>query len=84
MIVIYVYFCAFVLKDGSYTKTIPEQFDESLNRVSFTTATKKHHVPTGNGLCRVCNGNQELKIKQLAAYVPFRESSYDTEIEAFK
>jgi hypothetical protein len=36
-----------------------------------------------NGLCTLCNRNQELKISQLASYVPEFEDNYDYEIEEY-
>jgi hypothetical protein len=65
---------------------IPAQHDELLNRpVHVISPTKK--LPsdaTGNGLCRMCNINQELKVQQLAAFVPINPAHYDEEVEEFR
>uniref|UniRef100_A0A182VZ29 Ima1 N-terminal domain-containing protein n=1 Tax=Anopheles minimus TaxID=112268 RepID=A0A182VZ29_9DIPT len=38
---------------------------------------------TSNGLCFGCNRNQELKIHQLASFVPEDEDNYDAEMEEY-
>uniref|UniRef100_A0A8W7PUP7 Ima1 N-terminal domain-containing protein n=1 Tax=Anopheles coluzzii TaxID=1518534 RepID=A0A8W7PUP7_ANOCL len=40
--------------------------------------------PTSNGLCFGCNRNQELKIHQLASFVPENEDNYDAEVEEYR
>ncbi|KAM3617628.1 uncharacterized protein V6R79_009104 [Siganus canaliculatus] len=35
-------------------------------------------------LCRKCNNNQSLKIKQLASFIPRDDENYDEEIDAYK
>lgn len=40
--------------------------------------------PPKNGLCRMCNVNQQLKIAQLANFVPMNEKNYDEEIESYR
>lgn len=37
-----------------------------------------------NGLCVICNRNQELKIHQLAAFVPKNEDNFEEEVEEYK
>lgn len=37
-----------------------------------------------NGLCRVCNLNQDLKTRQLADFVPKREEDFDEEVEDYR
>lgn len=37
-----------------------------------------------NGFCKLCNINQQLKIKQLASFVPLNEDNYDEEVEKFR
>uniref|UniRef100_A0A182PRJ1 Ima1 N-terminal domain-containing protein n=1 Tax=Anopheles epiroticus TaxID=199890 RepID=A0A182PRJ1_9DIPT len=39
---------------------------------------------TGNGLCFGCNRNQELKIHQLASFVPECEDNYEAEVEEYR
>jgi hypothetical protein len=40
--------------------------------------------PSFNGFCTICNRNQELKIQQLAAFVPQNENTYEQEIAEYK
>ncbi|PSN32406.1 hypothetical protein C0J52_17844 [Blattella germanica] len=77
------------MPDGSYNKVIPAQHDELLNHpvngLSNNLLDKKL-VPsdvTGNGLCRKCNTNQELKVQQLAAFTPVIPAHYDDEVDEF-
>ncbi|XP_050068528.1 uncharacterized protein LOC126556982 [Anopheles maculipalpis] len=39
---------------------------------------------TSNGLCFGCNRNQELKIHQLASFVPEDEDNYEMEVEEYR
>ncbi|XP_052902953.1 uncharacterized protein LOC128310369 [Anopheles moucheti] len=39
---------------------------------------------SNNGLCFGCNRNQELKIHQLASFVPEDEDNYDVEVEEYR
>ncbi|XP_049288283.1 uncharacterized protein LOC125766399 [Anopheles funestus] len=39
---------------------------------------------TNNGLCFGCNRNQELKIHQLASFVPEDEDNYDAEVDEYR
>ena len=74
-----------LFQDGNYSKEIPEQYNENLNHLlSRSRISTKQSPAKSNGLCRICNANQELKIRQLAIYEPFREENYDQEIELFK
>ncbi|KAL3269219.1 hypothetical protein HHI36_008301 [Cryptolaemus montrouzieri] len=67
-------------KDGSYNKVIEAQHDSTINKIP----TIKPRVKSSNGLCDMCNHNQQLKITQLANFTPLIEDNYDTEIEHFK
>lgn len=69
-------------QDGDYSKPITEQYVNS-NHSYFAESTSSR-FNNSNGLCRICNANQELKVRQLALYEPFRERDYDREIEAFR
>ncbi|KAJ9588229.1 hypothetical protein L9F63_018393 [Diploptera punctata] len=77
-------------QDGSYNKEIPAQHDELLNHPVQAVSNKimkQKLVPTelnGNGLCRKCNINQELKIQQLAAFTPVHPAHYDEEVDQFR
>lgn len=73
------------LQDGDYSKLIPEQYDERLSNKKLNLMTPdRDTLPNLNGLCRTCNANQELKIRQIASYVPLKEKEYDQEIELFR
>jgi len=37
-----------------------------------------------NGLCHKCNIIQEMKVKQLASFIPTNEKNFDREVEKFK
>lgn len=37
-----------------------------------------------NGLCKSCNLNQQLKVQQLANFVPMSEENYDLEVQHFQ
>ncbi|XP_058820899.1 uncharacterized protein LOC131683095 [Topomyia yanbarensis] len=72
-------------EDGDYNREIPEQFQCRLNPTSNITDDDKisYSVPY-NGLCFGCNRNQELKIHQLASFVPDVEENYDFEVEEYQ
>ncbi|EFA09679.2 uncharacterized protein LOC103314318 [Tribolium castaneum] len=67
--------------DGGYNKIIPEQHDEFMNK---STRVKSRKSGASNGLCALCNNNQQLKVFQLAHFVPMNEENYDVEIEHFQ
>lgn len=73
-------------QDGSYNKVIPAQHDELLNRPVYALfPTKKTPSDaSGNGLCRKCNINQELKVQQLAVFTPINPARYDEEVDEFR
>lgn len=60
---------------------IPEQHDELMNKKGASKIVKS---PAANGLCSFCNNNQQLKVFQLAHFVPLVEENYDMEIEHFQ
>ncbi|KAL4119259.1 hypothetical protein QTP88_012092 [Uroleucon formosanum] len=70
-------------EDGSYSKSIPEQHDQRYNRAVFSVI-QEDVKENKNGLCHKCNIIQEMKVKQLACFVPTRERNFDKEIEKFK
>lgn len=49
-----------------------------------STRVKSSKSVVTNGLCVLCNNNQQLKIFQLAHFVPLAEENYDVEIEHFQ
>ncbi|XP_035512599.1 transmembrane protein 201 [Morone saxatilis] len=77
-------------ENGDYNKPIPAQYMEHLNHgVSGSLPTSEapktlQWVNCQMLLCRKCNNNQSLKIKQLASFIPRDDESYDEEIEAYK
>ncbi|CAI6346746.1 unnamed protein product [Macrosiphum euphorbiae] len=70
-------------EDGSYNKLIPEQHDQRYNQAVFSVI-QEDVKENKNGLCHKCNIIQEMKVKQLACFVPTRERNFDREIEKFK
>lgn len=80
-------------KDGDYNRDIPAQRNSKLNvqtsknHTSFTSNAGSvifTTTPPKNGLCILCNRNQEIKIQQLASFEPEDPDNYDEEIELFK
>uniref|UniRef100_A0A182J7H0 Ima1 N-terminal domain-containing protein n=1 Tax=Anopheles atroparvus TaxID=41427 RepID=A0A182J7H0_ANOAO len=53
------------------------------NSARSIAATSSSATPR-NGLCFGCNRNQELKIHQLASFVPDSEDNYDAEVEEYR
>lgn len=62
---------------------IEEQFDVSFNKNRIKTSGKAESS-SSNGLCTYCNNNQQLKVRQLANFVPLNEKNYDVEVEHFR
>ncbi|XP_037629083.1 transmembrane protein 201 isoform X1 [Sebastes umbrosus] len=75
-------------ENGDYNKPIPAQYMEHLNHGvsgSLPTTTKTPQTVTSQMLlCRKCNKNQTVVIKQLASFIPRDDENYDEEIEAYK
>nr|XP_022902101.1 uncharacterized protein LOC111414874 isoform X1 [Onthophagus taurus] len=69
-------------ESGGYNKDIPEQHDELLN-VCTPQMFKINRKSSLNGLCRLCNNNQRLKVYQLASFIPLNEENYDAEVDHF-
>lgn len=42
------------------------------------------YEPASNGLCELCNRNQELKMQQLASFEPDDEAYFDEEVENYR
>ncbi|KAM9445456.1 transmembrane protein 201 [Clarias gariepinus] len=77
-------------ENGDYNKPIPAQYMEHLNHgvsaglpVSETPKTLQW-VNCQMLLCKKCNNNQAVKVKQLASFTPREEDNYDEEIEVYK
>lgn len=77
-------------ENGDYNKPIPAQHSEHLNHLvsgggTIAEATKPQQwVNCALLLCKRCNSNQGVKIKQLASFLPRDEEQYDEEIEVYK
>ncbi|XP_030624847.1 transmembrane protein 201 [Chanos chanos] len=75
-------------ENGDYNKPIPAQYMEHLNHgVSAGGPENPKTLQWVNCqmlLCKKCNNNQTLKIKQLASFVPRDDENYDEEIEVYK
>lgn len=72
-------------EDGDYNREIPAQYQCRLNpQGNITDDDKISYSAPHNGLCFGCNRNQELKIHQLASFVPDVEEDYDEEVEEYK
>lgn len=77
-------------ENGDYNKIIPAQYKAHLNHgvsaslLSSETPKTQQWVNCQMLLCRRCNNNQSIKIKQLASFIPRDDENYDEEIEAYK
>ncbi|XP_060794365.1 transmembrane protein 201 isoform X2 [Neoarius graeffei] len=77
-------------ENGDYNKPIPAQYMEHLNHgvsagLPVSEAPKTlQWVNCQMLLCKKCNNNQTVKIKQLASFTPREEENYDEEIEVYK
>ncbi|XP_055632596.1 uncharacterized protein LOC129773067 [Toxorhynchites rutilus septentrionalis] len=72
-------------EDGDYNREIPAQYQRKLNPgANITDDDKISYSAPQNGLCFGCNRNQELKIHQLASFVPEVEENYDEEVEEYE
>ncbi|CAK1581528.1 unnamed protein product [Parnassius mnemosyne] len=65
--------------------------DGDYNRVLNVTTEQTCKIPKvfqksspKNGLCKMCNINQHLKVTQLANFVPMNEKKFDEEIESYR
>ncbi|CAO1438195.1 unnamed protein product [Diamesa serratosioi] len=72
------------LDDGNYNKIISEQHYSKLNSFNSQYCQKSMKLPAANGLCEICNRNQELKIHQLANFIPTNDKYFDDEIAEYK
>nr|XP_034839653.1 transmembrane protein 201-like [Maniola hyperantus] len=68
-------------KDGDYNKELCEGLKTSKALNSFKLFLRS---PSKNGLCKMCNINQQLKVTQLANFVPMNEEKYDEEIDSYR
>lgn len=66
-------------KDGDYNKTLFNSSDQSIK-----TPKVFQKSPPKNGLCKMCNINQQLKVVQLANFVPMNDRNFDAEVESYK
>ncbi|XP_061114978.1 transmembrane protein 201-like isoform X1 [Conger conger] len=77
-------------ENGDYNKPIPAQYLEHLNHgvsPGFSLHESPRRPQRVNGqllLCKKCNNNQTLKIRQLSSFLPREDDKYDEEIEVYK
>ncbi|XP_073943572.1 uncharacterized protein [Choristoneura fumiferana] len=70
-------------KDGDYNKPLISASNDSANKPPRSPKVFQKSPPK-NGLCKMCNVNLQLKVAQLANFVPMNERNYDNEIEDYK
>ncbi|KAJ8371060.1 hypothetical protein SKAU_G00110880 [Synaphobranchus kaupii] len=77
-------------ENGDYNKPIPAQYMEHLNH-GVSPGFSLHESPRRQQrvncqmlLCKKCNTNQTLKIRQLSSFIPRDDEKYDEEIEVYK
>ncbi|XP_049778276.1 uncharacterized protein LOC126175497 [Schistocerca cancellata] len=70
--------------DGDYNKPIPAQHDFHMNRLVPATNAHNYKKLVASKFCRSCTINQQLKIQQLASFVPIDEDNFDEEIEQYR
>ncbi|XP_049867449.1 uncharacterized protein LOC126367766 [Pectinophora gossypiella] len=66
-------------KDGDYNKPL-----FAVNEQNHKTPKVFHSSPPRNGLCKMCNINQQLKVAQLANFVPMNDRNFDEEIDSYR
>ncbi|XP_072943533.1 uncharacterized protein [Epargyreus clarus] len=66
-------------KDGDYNKVLNSSIDHSCKSPKVFQRS-----PPRNGLCKMCNINQQLKVTQLANFVPMNDNNYDHEIDNYR
>ncbi|KAJ0180742.1 hypothetical protein K1T71_004146 [Dendrolimus kikuchii] len=66
-------------RDGDYNKPIILNNDQTKKTPKVFQKT-----PPKNGLCKMCNINQQLKVTQLANFVPMNENHFEEEIESYR
>ncbi|KAK9501416.1 hypothetical protein O3M35_012143 [Rhynocoris fuscipes] len=71
-------------KSGDYNKVVDNQYDEKLNYSVTSIGRTSDAWKSTNRLCEKCNHNQELKVQQLASFVPLNENNYEIEIEHYR
>lgn len=68
-------------KEGDYNKPLTAEI-ANVPYKSYTTRAS-WSLPSWNGLCYKCNNDLQIKIAQLASFVPMNEKKYDEEVEAY-
>ncbi|KAK2169389.1 hypothetical protein LSH36_10g03075 [Paralvinella palmiformis] len=71
-------------EDGDYNKPIPAQFVEEFNYPVTPIQQSDSFHSSSDVLCLRCQQNQDLKIRQLANFLPYSEATFDYEMEAYK
>ena len=69
---------------GDYNWQDPDKFRVTNDSGSGKGSGDEAGSGNGNGLCNRCTLNQNLKVHQLAKFVPRREEDYDAEVEEFE
>ncbi|BFZ23400.1 hypothetical protein BsWGS_26439 [Bradybaena similaris] len=70
-------------EDGDYNQQLAAQFQVS--ELKTPTICSPSDFITGTSvLCESCAQNQVLKLRQIAAFVPFSEANYDEEVEVYR
>lgn len=72
--------------DGDYNKPIPAQYREDLNPPSSRASLHQRsrgQAPSTSPLCHVCQTNHELKVQQLASFIPTHENNFEAEVEDY-
>ena len=67
------YWVVFICQDGDYNKPIPAQYVEDFNYPITPERRSDSLNDSSDVLCRRCQTNQLLKIKQLANFTPHHE-----------
>ncbi|XP_076451710.1 uncharacterized protein LOC143287541 isoform X2 [Babylonia areolata] len=68
--------------DGDYNKPVPAQYMEDINHP--INCRPAEFLTRCQFLCPTCQRNQLLKVKQLAAFEPLNEATYDEELTFYK
>ncbi|CAH2073306.1 unnamed protein product, partial [Iphiclides podalirius] len=66
-------------KDGDYNRVL----NIATEQTNKSPKVFQNNSPK-NGLCKMCNINQQLKVTQLANFVPMNDKMFDEEIESYR
>jgi len=72
-------------QDGDYNCTVPNMYDEHLNKNPVAFRTSNDSVFTQPAiLCVRCSQNQLLMVKQLSQFEPIKKENFDEEVKLYK